>query len=308
MNEMKQCPVQFGTDDCLLGMVTVPAGGRRAPVACVMLNMGANHRVGPHRINVKLAHALAASGMSSLRFDLGGVGDSEAAGSAVDLRTRAVIDLQAGMDVLEDMLGVNRFVIVGMCSGAEHAMATAMVDARVIGLSMFDGFSFPSRRARWERALRRALAAPTHPAFAGKARRWLKRHLPWHREAAMPGFLADEIDRGASQKWFAAAMQKLTERKVAIHLLFSGSLSVCDRDRDQLGSFRREPFARHVQYEFIRQIDHTVCTALGQQLFVKVVGDWVLGIGDTVRRQQQEIDRADRPAHDTASADARAFH
>jgi hypothetical protein len=42
-----------------------------------MFNMGANHRIGPRRINVKLARVLAARGVSSLRFDLGGVGDSE---------------------------------------------------------------------------------------------------------------------------------------------------------------------------------------------------------------------------------------
>ncbi|MGQ3055534.1 MAG: hypothetical protein ACT6S0_27410 [Roseateles sp.] len=58
-------------------------------------------------------------------------------------------------------------------------------------------------------------------------------------------------------------------------LLYSGSLHVCDRGRDQLGAFARKPFTQGVQYEFIGEVDHTVCTEKGQQLFLRSVGDWV---------------------------------
>ena len=70
-------------------------------------------------------------------------------------------------------------------------------------------------------------------------------------------------------------MKRLVERKVAVQLLYSGSLHVSDRGRDQLGPFRREPFAQALQYEFMRELDHTFCTAKGQQLFLQSVGDWV---------------------------------
>jgi alpha/beta superfamily hydrolase len=69
---------RFGPGDALVGMLTAPAQQAPAGVACLMFNMGANHRVGPRRINVKLAHMLAARGVGSLRFDLGGIGDSDA--------------------------------------------------------------------------------------------------------------------------------------------------------------------------------------------------------------------------------------
>ncbi len=276
MNDMTQNPVRFGRDDSLLGMVTLPTHPAPAAVACLMLNMGANHRVGPRRINVKLAHALAARGVSSLRFDLGGIGDSDALDTAHDLPTRAVHDLQAGMDLIEATLGIRQFVIVGMCSGAEHAMSVAAVDARVVAVSLFDGFAFPQRRTRWERTLRRALAAPAHPSFAGKTRRWLKRHVLRIEPAkALPGFFTEEVSPEVTAAWFATTMRVLAERKVAMQLLYSGSLHVCDHDRDQLGAFKGEPFAQGLQYEFMREVDHTVCTAKGQQLFLQCVGDWV---------------------------------
>ena len=277
MNDMTQSPVRFGPGDSLVGMVTMPMHQVPATVACLMFNMGANHRVGPRRINVKLAHVLAERGVSSLRFDLGGVGDSDAFDMAHDLQTRAMHDIQASMDLVESMLGIRQFAIVGMCSGVQHAISAAVADTRVVALSLFDGYAFPERRSRWERTLRRALAAPAHPSFPGKAKRWLQRHLlRSHSAKPLPGFLAERRPPEVNAAWFGAAMKRLVERKVAVQLLYSGSLHVCDHDRDQLGAFRREPFAQALQYEFMRDVDHTVCTLKGQQLFLQSVGDWVV--------------------------------
>jgi len=277
MNDMTQSPVRFGPGDSLVGMVTIPMHQVPANVACLMFNMGANHRVGPRRINVKLAHVLAERGVSSLRFDLGGVGDSDAFDMAHDLQTRAMHDIQASMDLVESMLGIRQFAIVGMCSGVQHAISAAVADTRVVALSLFDGYAFPERRSRWERTLRRALAAPAHPSFPGKAKRWLQRHLlRSHSAKPLPGFLAERRPPEVNAAWFGAAMKRLVERKVAVQLLYSGSLHVCDHDRDQLGAFRREPFAQALQYEFMRDVDHTVCTLKGQQLFLQSVGDWVV--------------------------------
>ena len=276
MNDMTQTPARFGPGDALVGMLTAPTNQAPADVACLMFNMGANHRVGPRRINVKLAHMLAARGVSSLRFDLGGIGDSDALDTAPDVQARAVHSLEAAMDLGERMLGARQFTIVAMCSGVEQAMAVAAADARVVGVSLFDGFAFPERRSRWERTLRRALAAPAHPAFPGKAKRWLQRHfLKAHSTKPMPGYFAQERSAADNAAWFGTTLQRLVERKVAVQMLYSGSLHVNDRSRDQLGNFAREPYTQALQYEFMREVDHTVCTERGQQLFLQCVGDWV---------------------------------
>ncbi len=277
MNDLAQTPVCFGPGNALMGMLTVPAQRVPAPVACLMFNMGANHRVGPRRINVKLAHVLAARGVGSLRFDLGGIGDSEALDTGPDLQTRAVHSLQAAMDLVQRRLGIHQFAAVAMCSGVEHAMSAAAVDARVVALSLFDGFAFPQRRTRWELTVRRALAAPLHPSFPGKARRWVLRHLPGSTVGKpLPGYFVDRRPPNVNAIWFEATMKQLVEREVAVQLLYSGSLHVRDRDRDQLGALRHEPFMQGLQYEFIRDVDHTVCTVKGQQLFLQSVGDWVV--------------------------------
>lgn len=277
MNDtMTQTPLRFGPGDALVGMLTVPAQQAPGDIACLMFNMGANHRVGPRRINVKLAHVLAARGVSSLRFDLGGIGDSDVLDTSTDLKVRAVHGLLAAMDLAERRLGIHQFAIVGMCSGVEHAMAAALADPRVVAVSLFDGFAFPELRARWERNLRRALAAPAHPSFPGKARRWFQRHfLRSYSTTPLPGYFAERRAPDVNAAWFGAALQRLVERKVAVQLLYSGSLHVCDRGRDQLGAFARMPFTQGLQYEFMGEVDHTVCTAKGQQRFLQSVGDWV---------------------------------
>ncbi|MDP9930573.1 dienelactone hydrolase [Variovorax paradoxus] len=307
MNDATQSPVRFGAGNSLVGMVTTPAHQAPATTACLMFNMGANHRVGPRRINVKLAHSLAARGMASLRFDLGGVGDSDAFDSAHDLQTRSVHDLQAAMDLIERMLGIRQFVIVGLCSGVEHAVSVAAVDNRVLALSLFDGFAFPERRARWERTLRRALAAPAHPSFPGKAKRWLLRHLTGNPSAKpLPGFLTEKQPPEVMAAWFGSMLNRLAERKVALQLLYSGSLHVCDRDRDQIGALAREPFAQVMEYQFMRNVDHTFCTAEGQQIYMQTVGDWAMACARSASAERVSPSTSASPISSPAASPAAA--
>ncbi|SEK16589.1 MULTISPECIES: hypothetical protein [unclassified Variovorax] len=276
MENITQTPVRFGAGEGLFGMLTSPRDQTSSPTACLMFNMGANHRVGPRRINVKLAHALAAEGVSSMRFDLGGIGDSQPLKMSRSVQARAVHCIKAAMDVAQEQLGARQFVIVAMCSGVAQSMQVAVEDPRVIGLSLFDGFSFPEWRARLQRNVRRAFAVSWHPAFRGKAVRWLRRRFT-NDEAntPMPDIFPEEISRDESLIRTRQQLQQLVDRRVGVQLLYSGSLCANDRGLDQLGLLAREPFAHLLDYRFMRDVDHTVCTASGQQIFLKTVGNWV---------------------------------
>src|SRR4051812_5056100 len=124
----KETPLMFGPSGSLLGIITTPADGTLAPVACLMLNMGANHHIGPRRINVKMARHLAEMGISSIRFDLAGLGDSGAPTSSKHFLAQAVNDMQAAMNVIQTTLGIRRFIVLGLCSGATNGMALAVAD------------------------------------------------------------------------------------------------------------------------------------------------------------------------------------
>jgi pimeloyl-ACP methyl ester carboxylesterase len=282
MSEMniEQTPVLFGPDRALVGMITSPAEGGRAPVACLMLNMGANHRGGPHRINVKLAHRLASMGVSSLRMDLAGLGDSGPARGGHRYLEQCVMDLQAGMDLMQTTLGIQRFAVIGLCSGAAHALGIAVADPRVVGVMMFDGYSFAGRRWYWERALRRALAAPTNPAIVGKTMRWLRRTFTNATEAApaVNIFTVEQESPAQVLSAFRQSMNVIVDRGVAVYLLYSGTQHVRDIDRDHLGPLAREPFAEKIRYGFSRDIDHTLTLLSAQETFMKEASSWAVGV------------------------------
>lgn len=111
-------------------------------VAVLMLNTGANHHIGNSRLAVRMARRLTASGTTSLRIDLGGIGDSDetVAWTYADRSTQlfddaALGDVHAALDALEQR-GFSRCFVVGVCSGAHHALQAALRDPRIVGLAL----------------------------------------------------------------------------------------------------------------------------------------------------------------------------
>jgi pimeloyl-ACP methyl ester carboxylesterase len=307
---IEQIPILFGPERNLVGVITTPASSTGAPIACLMLNMGANHRGGPHRINVKLAHRLATMGITSLRMDLAGLGDSGPARTDLGYYAQCVVDLQAGMDLLRTTHGIQRFLVVGLCSGAAHALNLAVDDPRVTGILLFDGYSFAGRRWHWERSLRRALAAPTNPAVIGKTMRWLRRTFtnaaPVAADTPAVNIFTMEKETPAEVRaTFSRSMATLVGRGVSVYLLYSGTQHVRDVDRDHLGSLVREPFADQVRYEFSRDIDHTMTSLAAQGAFLTCASNWALGIampGSTLGLVQSGTGHLETAEEETPSA------
>ena len=142
---IKETPCQFGPNHCLFGMLTTPAQKDEvagAPIA-VILNAGIVHRIGPFRLHVNLARQLSENGFSVLRMDLSGLGDSQARpGKLNPGDDRALLDVSDALDFLQEKTGTNRFVILGLCSGAYNAHQVAVADPRVVGSVFMDGIVF----------------------------------------------------------------------------------------------------------------------------------------------------------------------
>lgn len=143
---LRETFVTFGPDERLYGVFTEPTGAPPAgrPAVC-FFNVGANHHVGPHRMNVNLARELAALGYVTMRFDASGLGDSPPAPGGRENRIytkEAVGDAIAAMDLLRERCGSSRFVLVGLCSGAFVAYHTAVVDTRVVGQVLLSPYAF----------------------------------------------------------------------------------------------------------------------------------------------------------------------
>lgn len=133
---------QFGDNPQLTGIVTRP-GGRNGAVCdtgIIILSSGLLHRVGPFRLHVDLARSLANAGFVVMRVDQSGRGDSNrSTGHTTEQTIQEEYSQIAGF--LEEVQSLRRFVVIGLCSGADDALALAPGNESIAGLVLMDGFA-----------------------------------------------------------------------------------------------------------------------------------------------------------------------
>jgi alpha-beta hydrolase superfamily lysophospholipase len=138
---MSRRPVVFcnRVGERLVGIVEVPECPDPRVLPVILLSPGTKYRVAPHRLYVKLSRHLAARGHVVLRFDFGGLGDSEGDVSEDNIADfhgtvqlgRYVSDTRCAMDWLQDEHGARRFILAGLCGGALTGLLTGAQDRRV---------------------------------------------------------------------------------------------------------------------------------------------------------------------------------
>ncbi len=124
-------PVRFGEGERLFGVLCQPIGRSHGPTV-VFVNAGRDYHIGWARVTIAQARALAAEGIASIRFDLGGIGDSlpSAETKEVLYSDEQILDVRAALDFI-DSQGLRHPILVGRCSGAYAAFNTAVADDRV---------------------------------------------------------------------------------------------------------------------------------------------------------------------------------
>lgn len=127
-----ELPVRFGPDERLVGILCQPIGQDPSAIA-ILANSGRDYHVGWGRAAVEQARALAERGVSSFRFDGGGIGDSPASAGApaeVLYSDEQLADLGHAVDYVA-ALGAGPIAVVGRCSGAYGAFQIAVQDPRI---------------------------------------------------------------------------------------------------------------------------------------------------------------------------------
>jgi dienelactone hydrolase len=129
----------FGPKDRLFGILSRPAG-YASETAVIIVNTGRNPRSGVGRFGVEFARRLAAEGITALRFDFAGLGDSIGLPGEEDMRSDVFendrsADISAAIDTLEQ-LGCRRFMVHGICSGAYHGLHAAVRETRIEAVLM----------------------------------------------------------------------------------------------------------------------------------------------------------------------------
>ncbi len=281
---MMQRAVMFGPGDALVGVFTDPAVVRPGAPVVLLTNAGVIPRQGPHRMNVRLARALAEAGVPSLRMDLSGQGDSRAMGTTASFRVQAVADLQSGMDWVQQSTGASRFVIFGICSSAVNGYDLALADGRVSGMLMFDGFWYRSRWTKLVRNFKRATAASWRDRIEAIRRRIVPIAAQTESEVtarASAMMLNSTYLANPPLPSFVDAMQLLVDRGTAVYIVYSGSVidfySYTAQFKDVFGAY---PFFSRIRTGYHPEIDHTFITRHAQQRMIDLVRGWVVEQSD----------------------------
>ena len=124
---------RFGRHAHLLGVITEPTVAPRG-VGVVLISAGLVPKFGHYRVYVDLARRLAREGFHTLRFDLGGIGDSHVGEPHLPLDERTALDIADAIGELTRQVLLRGVVLGGLCSGAEDAFRAAERDERVTGV------------------------------------------------------------------------------------------------------------------------------------------------------------------------------
>jgi len=132
---MREEALLLGPEQMNVGVFTAAANdaGEQSKIAVLCITAGLIHHVGPHRMHVLFARELAKQGISTLRFDLSGIGDSAVRSDDLIAHEVPVQEINAAMHALEER-DFTRFILFGICSGAVHAMKAAAGNPKIVGL------------------------------------------------------------------------------------------------------------------------------------------------------------------------------
>lgn len=132
-------PVCFGHGLKLRGLVSQCLDSDQKKAA-IILNTAKEPHYGGGRFNVELARALAERGIGALRFDFTGIGDSSPR-NRFDISetygTCRVSELMEAFDFVKAM-GFTQIFVVGLCSGAFHALQASIADDRIRGVVLIN--------------------------------------------------------------------------------------------------------------------------------------------------------------------------
>ncbi|KAG8154305.1 serine aminopeptidase domain-containing protein [Burkholderia catarinensis] len=291
MNDMTEQFVAVGPDR-LVGVLCRPAETRPenpAGPAVVIANTSTNPRSGEGRFSVRLARALARVGVTTLRIDVNGVGDSGPNAlddqSGVVYSAQSIDDVAAAADWLR-ALGHLEVVAAGICSGAYAALHAAVKTPSLGGV-----IAINLARFVWPSGLTlEAVQKQRNNSVRGywlSVRDWQKwRRLVRERRDLRPivsAVAANAVARiSVPVKGIAArvgwkpridtprgVMRELEQRNVWTTLVYGALDPGIDDVRRHFGAiehaFQR---SRHVRLHLKSEIDHAVYGAVGTDIVI----------------------------------------
>ena len=256
--------VRFGRAGHLIGICGQPFSDARA-TGVIVLNAGLVHRVGPFRLHVEMTRRLNAAGFATLRFDLSTVGDSGASSESSSREQQVRGDVADAMALLRELAGCNRFVLVGLCSGAQNSHLVASTNEAVAGAVFLDGYAYRTTGFKLRHYLPRLL----NPL---RVARHLARRLQT-TPATGSGFQVEFPPQARVRQELAGMLG----RGLKLCFIYSGGASWYFNHRRQFGECYGRALASHpgISVSFMKEVDHTYILVDDRRRLLDTIETWL---------------------------------
>jgi pimeloyl-ACP methyl ester carboxylesterase len=265
---MKETACQFGEGGSLAGIVIEPSPAHRT-VACVIVTAGLAPKFGPFRLYSALARRLGQAGFITLRFDLGGVGDSAPGRVGATLVQRTDEEIRAALDYVAKTYKIDRIMLCGSCSGAENAFRYAALDERVVGVAMIDPFGYRTPGWAWRHAVHRLVR---------RSLRALRLYQPLNFDPVSAPVRGDKHARLVQYHYLErpqseAILRKLLQRGTRLHFIYTGAMLDTFNHRGQLKKmFPDVDFGNRVTVDHFPKSEHSPVLGVYRQMLVESIG------------------------------------
>ncbi|SEL09658.1 Serine aminopeptidase, S33 [Pseudoxanthomonas sp. GM95] len=255
----------FGRAQHLFGIVGHPSSQART-TGVIVLNAGLVHHVGPFRLHVQMTRQLNACGFPTLRFDLSTVGDSGASHELQSREQQVQSDVASAMALLREQSGCSRFVLIGLCSGAQNAHLVAQHNDAVAGAVFLDGYGYRTRGYKARHYLPRLL----NPA---RVLRFITRRLRPVTATTGSQFQVEFPPQARVREELAGMVQ----RGLKLCFIYSGGASWYFNHQRQFGECYGATLASHpgISVSFLKEVDHTYVLADDRKRLVDTIEQWL---------------------------------
>jgi pimeloyl-ACP methyl ester carboxylesterase len=269
---MQETILRVGAPVPLNGVICRPHQPNELAPVVLLLNSGLMHHVGSCRLSVKLARLLAAQGISSVRFDFPGIGDSPMRRDRIGHLENSPQEVAEVMDEVTKQTGAKRFVLFGLCSGADAAFATALRDQRVVGISQIDPYVFHTKRWYINHYLPRLFDFSV----------WYRLFKSKYSSAKVDDFMAfievaDEAREMMSQQDIGRGYSQLVDRNIAIQVIVTGGQAYIYNYEEQFYDiYSGVEWQENLDLSYFPKAEHIISEPEYQEKTEILIVNWVL--------------------------------
>lgn len=270
---MREKIFKVGQTTSLNGILTFPDESY-SEVCVLIFNSGLMHHVGTSRISVILARQLAEKGVLSFRFDFSGIGDSLPRRTKTSFSENVKIEAVEVMDEIQATYKIKKFILYGLCSGADASFVVAQEDDRVIGISQIDPYLY--RNFGWY---------VRHYGFRLlKSKVWLgflKRCIVKSRTAGdIPDHLVEALDGNGReippQKDVEQGYRKIVSRNCKVFIIVTGGQAYTFNHKNQFRDvFSNVHWQKNLEFHYFPKMEHVIPEPEYQKKTVSIISKWI---------------------------------